>query len=186
MAGGRIPGPLGDCHAAIDNGTLARTDSPKPSPLDVQIIESVRWGGDSAQWTQGEKLQSLNPAFREKVKKVLTALETRSFQPKIFYAWRSVAVQQELVKMGRSKIRFSFHNAQLPDGTPNAYAVDIIDKRWGWKDEAESHGFWNALGEEAKKLGLVWGGDWTNFKDVAHIQGRRNSELAKVRHESGL
>lgn len=168
--------------------TLAALNDPTSSLRWAQGLreENNQWGGDSARWPQEKKLQSLNPDFREKVKKVLAALEKRGFQPKIFYAWRSVAVQQELVRKGRSKVRFSFHNAQLPDGTPNAYAADIVDKRWGWQDEAEAQGFWDALGEEAKKLGLVWGGDWQRFKDVAHIQGRQNSELAAVKRESGL
>lgn len=148
--------------------------------------DKLKWSGDSARWTQEKKLESLNPNFRIKVRGVIDALRQRGFQPKIFYGWRSVAVQQELVKKGRSKVKFSFHNAQKPDGTPNAYAADVIDKRWGWTQEAESNGFWQALGEEAKKRSLVWGGDWTTFKDVAHIQGRQNSELALVKRESGL
>jgi peptidoglycan L-alanyl-D-glutamate endopeptidase CwlK len=148
--------------------------------------DKPKWGGDSARWSQEKKLLSIEPILRVKVKAVVDELEKRGFQPKIFYGWRSVAVQQELVKKGRSKVRFSFHNAQKPDGTPNAYAADIVDKRWGWKPAAETNGFWDALGQEAKKRGLVWGGDWKSFKDVAHIQGRKNSELAKTKRESGL
>ncbi|SET62833.1 peptidoglycan L-alanyl-D-glutamate endopeptidase CwlK [Nitrosomonas marina] len=150
-----------------------------------QVING-QWTGDSSRWSQTKKLQSLNPVFRVKVQNVLDALTQRGFQPKIFFGWRSVSVQQELFNKGRSKVRFSFHNAQNTDGTPNAYAADIIDKRWGWEKKAEDNGFWSALGEEAKKQGLVWGGDWTSFKDVAHIQGRQNSELAKTKQESGL
>lgn len=72
------------------------------------------------------------------------------------------------------------------DGTPNSYAADIIDKRWAWGKEAKTNGFWTALGEEAKKQGLVWGGNWKSFRDYAHIQGRQNSELSSVKRESGL
>ena len=150
-----------------------------------QAIQN-QWAGDSSKWPQTKKLQSLNPAFSVKVQNVISALTQRGFQPKIFFGWRSVAVQQELFAKGRTKVRFSFHNAQKPDGTPNAYAADIIDKRWGWNQEAKDNGFWSALGEAAKKQGLVWGGDWTSFKDVAHIQGRQNSELANTKKESGL
>jgi hypothetical protein len=150
------------------------------------VADNSKWSGDSARWTQEKKLESMNPDFREKVKGVVAALKQRGFQPKIFYGWRSVAVQQELVRTGRSKVRFSFHNAQKPDGTPNAYAADVIDQRWGWKAAAETNGFWTALGQEARSRGLVWGGDWTTFKDVAHIQGRQNNELAAVKRESGL
>jgi len=121
-------------------------------------VDNSKWGGDSARWTQEKKLGSLNPGFRNKVREIVAALKTRGFQPKIFYGWRSVAVQQELYKKGRTKVRFSFHNAQRPDGTPNSYAADIIDQRWGWQDAAETNGFWDALGQEANKRKLVWGG----------------------------
>lgn len=158
-------------------------------PDKVKIASRVTagyWSGDSRFWSQEKKLESLEPSFRKKVRTVLNALVKRGFQPKIFYGWRSVAVQQELFKNGKSKVRFSFHNAQKKDGTPNSYAADIIDKRWGWKKEAKTNGFWTALGEEAKKQGLIWGGDWKSFPDVAHIQGRQNSELSTVKRESGL
>lgn len=145
-----------------------------------------KWTGDSAQWSQEKKLESLAPAFRPPVERVIAALRAAHFQPKIFYGWRSVTVQARLYKEGKSKVRFSFHNAQLPDGTPNAWAADIIDARWGWDKRAETGGFWKALGEQVRGEGLVWGGDWASFRDWAHVQGRKNSELAAVKDESGL
>lgn len=144
------------------------------------------WSGDSSQWSQEKKLSSLDPLFRPAVSAVLAALRDQGFQPKIFFGWRSVAVQHQLFLQGRTKVQFSFHNAQRPDGTPNAYAADIVDSRWGWTDAAQQNGFWDALGAEARERGLVWGGDWTSFRDVAHIQSRQNSELAATKRESGL
>jgi peptidoglycan L-alanyl-D-glutamate endopeptidase CwlK len=95
-------------------------------------------------------------------------------------------VQLKLYQEGNSKVKFSFHNAQKLDGTPNSYAADIIDERYAWTGQAESSGFWKALGEEAKKQGLYWGGDWSSFRDWAHIQLVENSQLALVKRESGL
>lgn len=148
--------------------------------------EKLEWGGDSSRWSQDKKLKSLNAHFRPKVVKVLEGLKKKGFQPSIFFGWRSVKVQLELVKKGNSKVKFSFHNAQWKDGTPNAYAADVVDTRWGWGAEAEKHGFWKALGELAKAEGLYWGGDWTSFKDVAHIQYYPNSSLGAVKRESGI
>ena len=128
----------------------------------------------------------MNPLLRPKVQAVITALAARRFQPRIFYGWRSVAVQLELYKKGNSKVKFSFHNAQKPDGTPNSYAADIIDSRYGWSAQAETSGFWKALGEEAKKQKLYWGGDWSDFRDWAHVQLVNNAQLAAVKRESGL
>jgi len=47
----------------------------------------------------------------------------------------------------------------------------------------DCHVFFRALG---KAQGLVWGGDWTGFRDWAHLQGRQNAELRLVKRESGL
>jgi peptidoglycan L-alanyl-D-glutamate endopeptidase CwlK len=159
----------------------ANATGPAPAPAG-----ETDWSGDSSKWTQEKKLLSLEPSFRAKVQTVLGALLGNGFQPSIAYGWRSVAVQQQLVAEGKSKVKFSFHNSQLPDGTPYSYAADIVDTRWGWSDAAAENGYWEALGAVAKTAGLVWGGDWKTFPDVAHVQGRQNSELAAVRRESGL
>ena len=144
------------------------------------------WSGDSSQWPHEKKILSLYPAMRPKVEAVLAGLRGRGFQPKVFFAWRSVAVQLELFRKGNTKVKFSFHNAQLRNGTPNAYAADIIDVRWAWGPGAESNGFWRALGQEGKGQGLYWGGDWTSFRDWAHVQWFPNSKLGDVKRESGL
>jgi peptidoglycan L-alanyl-D-glutamate endopeptidase CwlK len=169
----------------VDPGgkTWQRLTAAAPAPAKPV---AGQWTGDSAQWPQEKKLQSMNPLLRPKVQTVIAALQTQEFQPKIFYGWRSVAVQLELYKKGNSKVKFSFHNAQKPDGTPNSYAADIVDSRYGWSDKAESSGFWKALGAEAKKQGLYWGGDWSSFRDWAHVQLVDNGQLAAVKKESGL
>ena len=131
-------------------------------------------------------MQSLKTTLRPKIDALLAALRRRDFQPKIIFAWRSVAVQQTLYEQGKSTVRFSFHNAQLANGTPNAYAADIIDSRYAWTPKATTSGFWDALGEEAKALGLYWGGDWVQFRDWAHVQLVDYSQLPAVRKESGL
>ena len=167
------------------NGTPRKVVSgapPKPAQLGSTIQD---WTGDSAQWSQAKKLQSLESGFAAKVSKVIDALAAAGFQPHIIYGWRSVAVQQHLVASGRSKVRFSFHNAQTPQGVPSAWAADIVDKRWLW-NEPDCMKFFNALGEAANSEGLVWGGDWAGFRDWAHIQGRQNNELSAVKRESGL
>jgi peptidoglycan L-alanyl-D-glutamate endopeptidase CwlK len=117
---------------------------------------------------------------------VLAALQKRGFQAKIFFAWRSVAVQLEIFKKGHTKVKFSFHNVQKRDGTPNEYAADIIDSRYAWTSKAQSEGFWKALGEEAKAQKLYWGGDWQTFRDWAHVQLVDNPQLARLKNESGL
>jgi peptidoglycan L-alanyl-D-glutamate endopeptidase CwlK len=145
-----------------------------------------KWIGDSSKWSEKKKLASLDSRLRPKTARILQTLKSEGFKPKIFFAWRSVAVQQRLVEKGNSKVRFSFHNAQKKNGTPNAYAADIIDKRWAWGKRAERRGFWDALGQASKAEGLYWGGNWRNFKDVAHVQLFPNRRLSEIRRQSGL
>lgn len=167
--------------ARVDPGgrTLRRLNAAAPG-------RQPDWGGDSSKWAQEKKLASLDPRLRPKVEAILAVLKTQGFKPKIVYAWRSVEVQHQLVEEGHSRVRFSFHNAQTPDGTPNAYAVDIIDRRWAWNNAAELNGFWDALGATAKTQDLLWGGDWRTFRDVAHVQFFPNRMLAEIKRESGL
>jgi peptidoglycan hydrolase-like protein with peptidoglycan-binding domain len=146
----------------------------------------LAWSGDSSRWSQDKKLSSMHVELSPKGRTLIAALSKRGFQPTIHFGWRSVAVQREIFKRGHSKVRFSFHNAQQRGGTPNSYAADIIDTRFGWSNAAAVHGFWEALGQEAKVQGLHWGGDWKTFKDVAHVQLVPNSALARVKEESGL
>lgn len=165
----------------VDPGgrTLRRLNSTVPS-----LTED--WSGDSQRWSQEKKLASLAPPMRPRVERTLAVLRAQGFQPKIVYAWRSVAVQAQLVEQGHSKVRFSFHNAQKPSGRPHALAVDVIDRRFAWTAKAATSGFWQAQGAAGKAEGLLWGGDWRSFKDWAHLQLHPNRLLAQVRRESGL
>ena len=154
--------------------------------LTDDIHVDYEWSGDSSKWSQEQKLKSLNTEFKFKVVALLSKLQESGFLPFIFYGWRSVAVQSILYSSGRSQVKFSFHNAQREDGTPNSYAADIIDSRFGWTHQAETSGFWSALGSAANTHGLVWGGNWSSFRDVAHVQLLPNSLLYNVKQESGL
>jgi hypothetical protein len=143
-----------------------------------------KWGGNSAHWPQEKKLESMHPKLRPLVEGLLKGMVARTFQPMVFYGWRSVAVQQKKLKEGHSHVKFSFHNATNKDGTPCAYAADIVDKRWLWKAAAAENGYWVALGAEAKANNLYWGGTWKH-PDWAHVQLLPNSQLKVIRRACG-
>jgi hypothetical protein len=156
-----------------------------PPSLSASGAAGASWSGDSSKWTQEKKILSMHPDLRPKVEQVVHELTKRGFQPSVFFAWRSVAVQLEIFKKKHTKVKFSFHNVQKRDGSPNAYAADIIDRRWAWSDPARKNGFLKALGEEAKKQSLYWGGEWKK-PDWAHVQLLPNSHLKRLKKESGL
>jgi hypothetical protein len=159
----------------------------KPKVFDwTEPSDNSQWSGDSSKWPQEKKLLSLHPKLRPLVKAVVEGMTKRGFQPKIFYGWRSVATQQAILKKGHTKVKFSFHNIQKKDGTPDAYAADIVDQRWAWGDAAADHGYWKALGEEAKKQNLYWGGDWKKSPDWAHVKLVPKEQLQRFKKASGL
>jgi peptidoglycan L-alanyl-D-glutamate endopeptidase CwlK len=83
-------------------------------------LQDHEWDGDSFQWSEEKKLRSMHPDLQRKVQAVLQALKKRGYKPKIDNAWRPQNVQGQAFQQGRSRLQFSFHNAQNPDGTPNA------------------------------------------------------------------
>ena len=136
---------------------------------------------------------SCHAAFRPFVRRLIETLQAMDWQPKIVYAWRSLVTQGNLVKSGNSRVRFSFHCAQTPEGSPAALAVDIIDRRYAWNGKS-ARDFFADLRIEARKLGLISGADWdddglddlleshgTTLYDAAHVQLLPNSKLKDVR-----
>lgn len=73
------------------------------------------------------RLLELNPGFRSRVAAIIQDLEGAGRRPRIQDAWRSPADQLAAFRAGRSKLRWGFHNATAPDGTPDALAVDLLD-----------------------------------------------------------
>jgi hypothetical protein len=152
-----------------------------------RILNLAKWEGNPYAWSQQKKLESMHPDLRTKVEAVMYSLRRLGYKPTITNAWRSVCEQARLVQQKRSKVLFSFHNVQHPDGTPNAHAADIVDENHQYDlARKETLLFFDALGKEAKKVGLYWGGDWTNFIDRPHVQLLPDTMLSSMKKASGL
>lgn len=127
--------------------------------------------------------KSLNDKFKPIVLEILTKLEAKGYQPIVAEGLRSVAQQQEKVKLGYSTTMHSYHLS--------GFAADIVDKRYMWNIPV-SHQYWKDQGEIVEALkktnpGLYWGGSWKYpiaryydylrgktkyFMDVAHVELR--------------
>lgn len=129
-----------------------------------------------ASWTQMAKIESLHPELVAPVLTIVARLYLRGFKPKIFFGWRGLETQARLLKRKRSQLTISFHNNVNEDGEPASLAADIVCDVHGWEHKE----FFVALGEEAKAVGLVWGGEWRN-PDSAHVQLWPNWRLNEVR-----
>jgi peptidoglycan L-alanyl-D-glutamate endopeptidase CwlK len=163
-----------------------RVDVNGPTYLRLlRLHPGKNWRGHAARWDHSKKIESLHRVMRPRVEDVLEQLWLKDFQPKIHYGWRSLRQQADIVARGRSRVTFSFHNVQMNDGTPSSYAADIIDRRWGWEQQAMDSGFWTALGDAAKTADLYWGGNWGR-PDYAHVQYWNDGKLKEFKEEAGL
>ncbi len=113
--------------------------------------------------------EKLNPRFTQPVLQVLLRLQERGYPFALLEGYRSPERQEKLADMGshvtsarafQSKHQFGMavDLAPLRDGRL------IISERDPWAMEA-----YLALGEEAEKAGLIWGGRWW-FKDYGHVE----------------
>jgi hypothetical protein len=184
----------------VRRGLIPRLWHLRPRTAAAEIQRQAELAPElERKWDQAVLASVTDPRVR--LGELLPRLRHRGFQPRLVYTWRSIATQDRLLQLKRSTVSFSFHNAVDEEGMPRALAADIIDARWGWGDSV--HGstkangalaFFQALGEEARALGLTWGGDWTRRAsfwsrygmgwDPAHVQGVPNSELPAVREVS--
>lgn len=109
------------------------------------------------------KLQGVHPDL---VRVVRRALELSEVDFVVVEGRRSEARQRELVKAGASQTMDSRHLT--------GHAVDLAPYiagqiRWDWPP---FYKIADAMKAAAKELGvaLIWGGDWTSFKDGPHFQ----------------
>jgi len=103
-------------------------------------------------------LGKLTPGFRRRVERVLARMQARGFDAVVWEAWRSPERAAKLAAKGTG-IALSMHTLGI--------AVDIISRKNRWDAGPE---FWQALGEEYEREGIVWGGRWRSG-DNPHGQG---------------
>jgi len=125
-------------------------------------------------------IEALHPAMKSKVTALINAMKARGFETQIITTWRSPQSQQAKRLQGKSKTSFGYHNFVDATGAAASQAADLVDKGalYGPDDPAtdqEAHAqatkYFKALGEEAKKLGLRWGGDYKKSNPLWAQQG---------------
>jgi peptidoglycan L-alanyl-D-glutamate endopeptidase CwlK len=129
-----------------------------------------------------EKLKDLQPEFANLVKTLIHRVKRRhGIDLYITEGYRSFDRQKELYEKGRTKPGkvvtyarpgWSFHNYGL--------AVDVVPWKDGkaWWDAPLQ--VWEAIGKEAKALGMIWGGDFKRIKDFPHIEYHPGLSIADV------
>lgn len=165
-------------------GLLAPSASPAlitpRSRFGSSTWQDPRWTdlGPSEFWPVDDKRASLDPDLQDRLDRIEASLVAQGFSPQIWYAWRNLADQDRLVRAGKSKTKFSYHNVVDETGAPAARAADYIDSvgKWGVRIVRNKEGrsvevkdprtfprakaFFLALGQAAQDEGLVWGGNY--------------------------
>ena len=117
------------------------------------------------------RLTSLYPEFARRVRLLVQSLAKQGFQLEVTQGLRTVEEQNALYAQGRNGDKRpqvtdarggrSYHNFGL--------AVDfalVVNGKLGWP---EPHPVWKAIGREAARVGLEWGGTWRK-PDLPHVQ----------------
>jgi hypothetical protein len=103
---------------------------------------------------------NLLPAFAAKVEKLFQAMRARGFEPLLWEGLRTPARAAKLAAGGTG----SENSLHVLGG-----AVDVVDGSTAPNYWTGAPGFWGALGVEAERLGLTWGGRRTRV-DLVHVQ----------------
>lgn len=111
----------------------------------------------------------LNPRFTQSVLYVFARLQARGYEFALLEGYRSPERQEKLADLGKQVTNARAFQSKHQFGL----AVDLapvrdgrlfISERDPWAMEA-----YTALGDEAEKAGLTWGGRWW-FKDYGHLE----------------
>jgi peptidoglycan L-alanyl-D-glutamate endopeptidase CwlK len=110
-----------------------------------------------------ERLQGVHPDL---VKVVRRALELSNVDFSVSEGLRTYARQKELFEAGKSKTMNSRHLT--------GHAVDLApiiggEIRWDWPPFYKLAEAMKAAAKE-RGVAIVWGGDWTTFKDGPHFE----------------
>ena len=117
------------------------------------------------------KLEDLAPQFRDRFLAWLGACKAQGLDLLVTCTYRSKEEQDALYAQGRTKPGKKITNAQAGESPHNfSLALDfvpIVDGKPMWNDE---HPAWRTAGNLCPAYGLEWGGSWSRFRDMPHVQ----------------
>ncbi len=112
----------------------------------------------------------LEPVTREAVAKVIAVAQSAGVTLQVLETYRSQERQRQLFAQGATQLQtVGVHHYGL--------AADlgiVIGGQVNWKADYQVLGAW------AKAAGLVWGGNWSTFKDMDHVQRIAVADQARL------
>jgi len=121
-------------------------------------------------------LDLIHPILKKKVLQIIDAVAKRGYGIRVAQGLRSMVEQSRLYAQGRTIKGKRVTNA--PAGfSPHNYgcAVDFqltvaVNEKGVMTYFPDKSPVWSIIGEEAKKVGLEWGGSWKKFVDRPHVE----------------
>ena len=127
-----------------------------------------------------KQIEDLHPVVRELCKKHIDACAKRGIKIIVTSTLRDQEYQSKLYAQGRSVPGNIVTNMPLigPHGFGMAYdVVPVVDGQAVWNNNK----LWSVIGEEGKKLGFTWGGDWKSIVDKTHFEYTGGLTAAQLR-----
>ncbi len=124
-----------------------------------------------------KRLQGVHPDLVESCYLILAVMKILGHPMFIANGVRTVEEQNALYAQGRTNPGLIVTNVDGSDLTKAVHCPQedgfghAVDFAFDDKSPWDSKHPWKAFGENAKALGLTWGGDWQTMKgDLGHIQ----------------
>ena len=128
------------------------------------------------------KIEDLHPKLQELCRKHIDVCTKRGVKIIVTSTLRDQEYQSQLYAQGRTKPGQKVTEVKLIGGHGFGLAYDVAPvttdgKTILWNDMAK----WRIIGEEGKKLGLKWGGDWKSINDKPHFEYLEGLTYAQLR-----
>jgi len=136
-----------------------------------------------------QRLTKVHPELASRVKALIESLAEQGNIIEVVQGLRTFAEQDELFKQGRTKSGQVVTNAKGGQSNHNyGLAVDLCPFVNNKPDWNASPKVWFAIGTEATKRGLEWGGSWKKFIDKPHVQipGLTVTQCLSIFKQNGL
>src|SRR5215210_4132063 len=110
------------------------------------------------------RLKKVHPELARRVRMVIDNLAKAGMQIEVVQGLRTFAEQDALFAQGRTKPGRVVTNARGGQSNHNyGLAVDVVPFTNGKPNWEAPNSIWVAIGAEAEKLGMEWGGNWKKF-----------------------
>jgi hypothetical protein len=156
----RNHGSSGDLNLVIDGQIAKLNDS-----TSIRYLASLRLDYPALDSIWAPVLRSEIAAFEIQKDSLKQRIGQLGWSLRFLQAVRNLKRQQELKNSGRSQVFLSFHNFNL------AADVGLYARRRYLRRSPR----YTRMGQEAKQLGMFWGGDFVGFPDPGHVQRFINS-----------